>query len=489
MKRILFSIGKSQESVMLQEEGVLTEYYVEPKQSKKIVGNIYKGKVSNLLAGMQAAFVNVGLEKNAFLYVGDTMADETELSEPVNKPTQLKIKVGDDIMVQVVKDEIGGKGARATNHISIPGRLIVMMPTVDYLGISRKILDEEVRANLASIVNKLRTPGVGYIIRTAAASATKEEIEQDIKFLKKEWESIKKAYQKAQPKTCIFKEANLVHRTLRDVNISEVNEIVTNDKKLFETLKEYQEENRINKNTKVILDEVVDLAYKYNITEEIINLASKNVRMENGSYLVFDKTEALTVIDVNTGKYVGDSNLEETVYNTNLAAAREIAKQLRLRNIGGIVIVDFIDMNEDIHKAMLIEELRNELKKDRTKTTVMGMTGLGLVEITRKKSRNEIASIMTKTCPYCKGDGYIITPFYTCSKIKLEIRRRLDTDKAPMIFIKVNPEMLSYLKTEKFFSDLKNDVTDIYFEADETKHVEEYEISLEGNEKTAYKAF
>ncbi len=410
---LIIDIKEEETRVALLEDDDLAEIFIENASCERTLGNIYRGKVCSVLPGMQAAFVDIGLERNAFLYVGEVVAkkdyadDEDETAHDVKGYNIGELlKVGQELTVQVIKEPIGTKGARVTTHITLPGRQLVLLPNADYTGVSRRITDEEERSKLKAIAEKLKPAGMGLIVRTASEGMSEVDFTRDLEFLLKLWESIKLKEKSGQVPRCIHKDLCLVYRTVRDLFTSDIDRLLINDKAQYEKVLELVKMlspallNRVNYYFKEY--EIFDY---YQIEKKIERALSRKVWLKCGGYLIIDKTEALTVIDVNTGKYVGDSNLEETVLKTNIDAAKEIAKQIRLRDIGGIIIIDFIDMHRHENQQMILDTLKEALKRDRTKTTVVGMTGLGLIEMTRKKVRSELSTMMHTDCPQCGGTG------------------------------------------------------------------------------------
>ena len=334
--------------VALVEGGVLKEFYVEYTNSSTVTGNIYRGKVVNLLPGLQSAFVDFGAGKNGFLAVGETLAHKTIMTEAGVMPSSLKINTGDYVMVQATKEAIGQKGARLTTEVSLPGRYVVYMPTIDYVGISNKITDEETRERLSEILTKVKPSGGGLIARTVCQTAKKSEILAEVKRLGALWEKVKEKYDKSDEISLVYDDGDLVYRTVRDIFNDNIEAIICNNAdlcrriaenaaatqpKLFEKIKYYNKPG--------------DMLVDFNVLDQVESIIAPKVNLPSGGSLVFDYTEALTVIDVNTSRYVGSENREETVLNTNLEAAKEIARQIRLRNIGGIIIVDFIVFKGD----------------------------------------------------------------------------------------------------------------------------------------------
>lgn len=437
----------------------LVEYRIEKKNATVPIGSVFKGRVENVLGGMQAAFVNVGLSRNGYLSADDMLMDKSEIEGRVEIPSVLDLKVGDEIMVQAVKDPAGNKGVRLTSHISFAGRYVVYLPTFSFVGVSRKITDDKTRERLLKIAEKFRPKGRGIIIRTAGENAKKGEIKREIKYLKEQFEEIEENFVSAPPATCIYEEGNVGIRLLRDVYTEDVDKFVVSDKELFDKLMFYakRRDNALKSKLK-LFDKKVDMFRYYGLSESVDNMLSSSVALKNGAYIVIDKTEAMTVIDVNTGKFTGEDNLEDTVYKTNLLAAVEIARQLRLRNIAGIIVVDFIDMTDEKHKTELLRVLSDELMLDREKCQVIGMTPLGLVEITRKKRRRESVSALVKDCPYCQGTGHIQSNDYIVMRIRTELLN-VFANGYENAKIDLNVEIADYILAKKA---LKNDVEKIW---------------------------
>lgn len=412
-KEILMQVAKEETKVAVVEDGRLAEIYIERAPDQRQVGNIYKGVVKNVLPGMQATFIDIGMEKNAFLYVADALAYNIWHNEIVPPKDAVRpnirdiIKEGQEIVVQISKESVGNKGARVTTQITIPGRFLVLMPTVDYVGISRRILDEEERARLKAIADEIRIDSMGLIVRTVAEGASREELEQDIHNLVKLWERIKKKVQQVSGPAIIHKDLELAQRILRDVFSDDVQRLYVNDRTVMEKVIEFLEIMDVSLKNRVFLSDTTDLFEKYAIDHEIEQALKRKVWLKCGGYLVIDEMEALTAIDINTGKYVGSTDLADTVFKTNSEAAREIARQIRLRNIGGIIIIDFIDMQKNDHREEILRILETELKKDKMKVHILGITPLGLVELTRKKVRHSLSKVLEKTCPHCEGKGRI----------------------------------------------------------------------------------
>ncbi len=482
-KTIYISAVRGRRRVALTEGGELIEFHTEREAlGGKIVGNIYKGQVANVLSGMQAAFVNIGLIKNAFLYTGDdTLVEKEDVPQsPSDEPPRLKVKEGDEIMVQVVKDQFGTKGARVTMDISLPGRLVVLMPHAGYVGVSKKITDEAVRERLCATVTALKPEGAGFVVRTAAAQSTDAEIKADMDFLLESYRQICERFECSQPPATLHEEGDLVFRTIRDMFSEDVERVVVNDERVFGEVQSTVLKISPRRSDVVRLYEGTEEMFAhFNLMEQIEGLLERKVPLKNGAHLVIDKTEALTIIDINTGKYVGSSNLEETVYSTNLLAAMEIARQIRLRNIGGIIICDFIDMVSEEHRDEVLRVLSQHLQRDRIRTTLLGMTGLGLVEITRKKTHNEISSVLLQSCPYCQGDGAVHSAEFVCFKIRARLYSELTADGVLGAVLFVSPEIADYIQRSRYFSpDIERRWQDkrIYMVTRPGTHMESFEL-------------
>ncbi|WP_166238827.1 Rne/Rng family ribonuclease [Paenibacillus turpanensis] len=408
MKRIAVHYDNGTTSVALLEEGRLTEFYAERPDSKQLVGNIYKGKVVNILPGMQAAFIDIGLEKNAFLYVDDLLPAHLE-KQPKTKPDISElVTLEQELVVQLMKEPLGTKGARVTTHFALPGRWLVYMPEADYVGISRKIESETERVRLKKCGDAVRQPGEGLILRTVAEGESEEALHADISFLRDLWGQIVRKAEKEKPPSLLYRDLDLVPRLMRDVFSERIDEMVLDNRQQAEEARVFLRDmapelaDRIKTYT-----EKVPLFEQFGVTAELDRVLKRRLWLKSGGYLVLDQTEALTVIDVNTGKYTGSDNLDDTVLRTNLEAAEEAARLLRLKDIGGIIIIDFIDMRYEEHRQSVVERLEQKLKLDRTKAMVVGWTGLGLLEVTRKKVREHMDHLFFEPCRACSGTGKV----------------------------------------------------------------------------------
>ena len=421
MKTILITVVPEETRAAVVEDGQLMALEVERATHSHLVGNIYKGQVQNVLPGMQAAFVDIGTGKNAFMFIGDGLPADVRQTLP--RPQ--KIHIGQQLPVQIVKDASGSKGPRATTHITLPGRHVVLLPTASYIGMSRRIDDEGERARLHAIAEKICPEGMGIIVRTVAAGASEEALAEDVQYLAKLWHSLMARFNiKSKGASLLYRDADLIIRIVRDTLTEDVGEMLIDDKAVYRRVCDFVHLLSPELVERIRLYEDREPLFKHYGLEEVLEtVGSREVELQSGGFLVIDKTEALTVIDVNTGKYTGSSNLAETVYRTNLEAAQEIMRQLRLRDIGGIIIVDFIDMETEEQKEKLLALLRELAKADRTKTNIVDITSLGLVEITRKKSRQNLDSIIYSECPVCHGRGRVESPETVSIRIAGDIRR------------------------------------------------------------------
>ena len=449
LKEILVNVREDETRVAVLEDKVVVEIYIERSLNQRLVGNIYKGKVENVLPGMQAAFVDIGLEKNAFLFVEDALSPKTagddEASTNSNTNISDVLKEGQEILVQIAKEPIGTKGARVTTHVTLPGRYLVLMPTVDYVGISRRIADEKERDRLREAADRVRPSGMGLIVRTITEGLVEEELAQDVSLLTKLWKKVQnRAYHGPVP-NLIHRDLELVQRILRDLFTEDIDNLIIDSRYEYEKVIEFMELTSPELNNRVNFYEQDNLFVKYGVEDEIEKVLKPRVWLKCGGYIVIDQTEALTVIDVNTGKYVGSTNLADTVLKTNLEAAVEIARQLRLRNIGGIIIIDFIDMPNPGHQTQVLGILEEEIKRDKIKTNILGLTQLGLVEMTRKKVRQGLGNVLLKACPYCEGKGRVLSEETIGIRVMNEIFKLAQHTAAEAILVEVHPSVASLL--------------------------------------------
>jgi len=448
--------------VALLEDKVLAEIYIERTKDRGIVGNIYKGKVVKVLPGMQAAFVDVGLEKAAFLYVSDVYGrvedyeeigfQGEEIPTVVNPtlPIEELLSEGQEILVQVSKEPLGTKGTRITSHISLPGRYLVFMPTVDHVGISRRIKDEKERRRLRETVLGMKPPASGFIVRTASEGAAPEEIRNDMDFLLRLWANVQKKRENSSAPSLIHSDLTMVLRVIRDILSSQVNRIIIDSKEEHDNIISFITSYMPKEKYEITLyDKKEPIFDAYGIEMEIDKILGRKVWLKSGGYIVIDMSEALVAIDVNTGRYVGKRNLDDTILKTNLEAAKEIAYQLRLRNIGGIIIIDFIDMEREGDREKVYQALEEAIKKDRQKTNIFKISELGLVEMTRKRTRENMTRTLGETCPYCEGSGLIKSKTTVCYDIFRQIERSASELGGHNIVVEVNPEIAGLLYEEE----------------------------------------
>jgi ribonuclease G len=425
MELILINFTPQETRVALLEQGVVQELHVERSVSRGLVGNVYLGKVVRVLPGMQSAFIDVGLERTAFLHVADIWGERAGGNEA--RPIEKILHEGQSLMVQVLKDPIGTKGARLTTQVSIAGRLLVHLPQDTHIGISQRIEDEtereKLRARIVGLLQGDQSSG-GYIVRTVAEDAHDDELAVDVSYLKRIWKEIQSRSRTAQAPTLLHQDLNLAQRVLRDLVNRETQEIMVDSRETFAMLSNFATE---------YVPQVADRLTHYSgerplfelhgVEEEIQRALARRVDLKSGGYLIFDQTEAMTTIDVNTGGFVGQRSFDDTIFKTNLEASQTIGRQLRLRNLGGIIIVDFIDMESEEHKTAVLAEFNRILARDHTRVSVNGFTQLGLVEMTRKRTRESLAHVLCEPCPLCSGRGEVKTARTVCYEIMRELLR------------------------------------------------------------------
>jgi len=420
---ILINVTPQETRVAIIEHGITQELHIERTSSRGIVGNIYNGRVSRVLPGMQSAFIDIGLERAAFLHVADIHESSQNDHQ---KPIEQLLSEGSNILVQVVKDAIGVKGARLSTQISLAGRLLVYLPQESYIGVSQRIEDNSERESLRQKLQNILPPDStgGYIIRTMAETAEEPELQADIIYLHKLWQDIQKKSLTISSPSLLYQDLDLSLRVLRDFVNADTYRVRVDSRETFQKLTTFSHEYMMSDLEKISHytgeRPLFDL---YGVEQEIEKSLARRVDLKSGGYVIIDQTEALTTMDVNTGGFVGVRNFDDTIFKTNLEAAQVIARQLRLRNLGGIIIIDFIDMDREEHRAAVLAEFNKALQKDRTKMTVNGFTALGLVEMTRKRTRESLAQILCETCPTCQGRGEIRTAQTICYEILRELLR------------------------------------------------------------------
>ncbi|MBB3104701.1 ribonuclease G [Azomonas macrocytogenes] len=482
-EEILINITPMESRVAVVENGVLQEVYVERPQRRGIVGNIYKGKVVRVLPGMQAAFVDIGLDRAAFIHAAEISTREGNAVESISA----LVHEGQSLIVQVTKDPIAKKGARLTTQLSIPSRYLVYMPGSSHVGISLKIEEERERERLKQIVVEcMRAEGIenagGFILRTAAEGARREEILIDIRYLRRLWEQMAEQMKTAVAPSVIYQDLTLALRTLRDLVTPRIEKIRIDSRETFQ---------RVNQFVAELMPELADrlehypgerpIFDLYGVEGEIQKALERKVVLKSGGYLIIDPAEAMTTIDVNTGAFVGHRTLEETIFKTNLEAAMTIARQLRLRNIGGIIIIDFIDMEDEEHRRQVLRTLEKQLERDHAKTNIIGITELGLVQMTRKRTRESLEQVLCEPCASCQGRGKLKTPETVCYEIFREILREARAYQAEGYRVLANQKVIDRLLDEESgnVADLESFIgRSIRFQVEINYSQEQYDVVL-----------
>lgn len=523
-KELVINQTHSESRVALIENGDIIDFLIDRgshTSTKPSVGNIYQGKILRVLPGMQSAFVDIGYERAAFLYVDDayiptleeqrsmakrladkekedaqknvvgqtipdefsTYSDSVDLRYRSDVQIQDFLKEGDEILVQVAKEPISTKGPRVTRHITLAGRHIVYMPLIEHIGVSRRIESEEERDRLKGILETIRPEGRGIIARTVAEGQSYKVLKSDYNLLVKIWKDACKQEEKIKAPAIIYNDLNFIQRSLRDITDEDVNKIIVDSKSNLKQVEKFVNRYLPSMKGKVELyDKEQPIFEYYNIDVEIERALSNKVYLRSGGSLNIDQTEALVSIDVNTGKFVGKRTLEETILKTNLEAVREICYQLRVRNCGGIIIIDFIDMEREEHREQVYSALLEALKKDRAKTNVLPISGLGLVEMTRKRTRDTLTRIMCEPCAYCEGTGRVKSVSTVCYEILREVTKSMKKAKSPKVSVFAHPEVSAQLTSEDFevIEHLEETLgKQLLIRADNSYHIEQYEIFIQ----------
>ncbi|NCN40118.1 Rne/Rng family ribonuclease [bacterium] len=493
--QILISQSFRETRVARIENDKLVEFFVERRKEQNLVGNIYKGRVNRVLPGMQAAFVEIGLPKAGFLYAGnvqdnsrETIAHD-ELEEPSENHRQVEprkiselVHEGESLLVQVLKEPMGTKGARLTGHISIPGRFLVYLPHSQHLGVSRRIEEESERARLKGIVDKHRPKQGGFIIRTVAEGARDKHIKDDMDYLVRSWGSIKKAADKIKKPGVAYSDLDLASKIIRDRVGDDVERIVVDDLELYKKITKFVQTflPRFKKRIE-IHDKDKALFDLYGIETEIARALERKVWLKSGGYIIIDETEALTTIDVNSGRFVGNRHLEDTILQTNLEAVKETAYQIRLRNLGGIIVLDFIDMQKQQNRERVHEMLIEELEKDPVKSNVLPISDLGLIEMTRKRTQESLRKKLMSSCTYCNGKGSVKSNETLAAQLIRACLKEADMDghQSPILIVYCNPHLAEYFAEEdreavEYIE--KQSKAELVIKADPNLHLEDYEI-------------
>ena len=516
-KELVVNVTGDETRVALVENGNIVELFIERGDDSNITGNIYKGRVQRVLPGMQAAFIDIGLKQAAFLHVNDVFEEDystleqrieediehnhEEIQNDIKEDIKQDIKnytIGEtdekrecriedliveeqEILVQVAKSPLGNKGARVTSHISLPGRFMVLMPMVDHIGVSRRIKDETERARLKNIIISIRTTMFGYILRTASEGVLEEKLSKEIALLSGTWEKIQQKAKTASVPSILHRDLNVTFKAVRDLLINDADKLIIDSKIGYEKITDFLENIMPDLHVSVeYYNKIEPIFETYNLEGDIVRAMRKKVWLKSGGYVIIEHTEALVAIDVNTGRFVGHHNFEETVLKTNLEAVKEIAYQIRLRNLGGIIIIDFIDMVKSANREKVCSLLKEQLKKDKSKTSVLAMSELGLIQMTRKRVRKALSRMLCEPCFYCRGDGILMSR----KSIGLKICRELQQESRNIIgnsfVVKVNPEIAELLHGAEnhLITDIEKRINgQVFIYPNSNFHLEEYDIT------------
>ena len=514
---LIINANSYETRVALVENGQIAELYVERNSDRGIGSNIYKGRVVRVLPGMQAAFVDIDLDKAAFLYVSDVhhpmeeldqlflascdveneQEEQEELEEEVSEeikevlefhpehievPIEDRLQEGQEILVQVAKEPIGHKGARITTHITLPGRHLVLMPMMDHVGVSRRIENEKERKRLRELMCAIQPPHCGFIVRTAAEGAESEKLQAEMEFLLKLWQNIQRRSEHAPVPSLVYQELDITLRAVRDLFTKEVDRLIIDSESEYRKVLSFIETFAPSLQNAVELYEGDEPVFDaYGIEMEIQRALSKKIWLKSGGYIVIEMTEALTAIDINTGRYVGKRNLEETILKTNLEAVKEIACQLRLRNIGGIIIIDFIDMEKEGNREKVFNALKDAMRKDKSKTNILRMSDLGLIEMTRKRTKESIGRVLCEPCFYCDGEGYLKSKQTVCYEILRELEREIRELFGQNIMILAHPEVAARFCDEEriYLEEVEERLhARILVKGEPSFHLEQHEIAV-----------
>ncbi len=505
--KLIINAAPWETRIALLENDQVVEFHVERKAERGYVGNIYKGRVVRVLPGMQAAFVDIGLERTAFLYVTDVydhlsefeiMLGRTEYEETRNTPhcqpedehplhyTLPPFRIedllyeGQEILLQVAKEPLGSKGARVTSHISLPGRHLVLMPTMNHIGVSRRIEDETERHRLKETIEELRPNGLGFIARTASEGLSSEDLKEEMDFLLKLWDKIQKKASTLPVPSLVYEDLDITLRAVRDLFTGDVKRLIVDSKEAYERILDFVDTFAHHLKPRVeIYDQPMPIFDAYGIEVEMARAIGKKVWLKSGGYIIIEGTEALTAIDVNTGRFVGKRHLEDTILKTNLEAAKEIAYQLRLRNIGGLIIIDFIDMDSPASRDAVFNTLKEAISKDKCKTNILRMSELGLIQMTRKRNRDGLCSLLCEPCFYCDGAGELKSKRTLCYEIFRKIQREASHAGCSTIQVMVHPRIGEMLlnEEEKHIEMLENSLEcQIIIVSKPELHLEQYQV-------------
>ncbi len=467
-KEIYINESMGETRIAILENTQLVEVYIEKQEKQRMVGNIYKGKVENVLPGMQAAFVDIGFDINAFLpfseiensdYLVDIDEDEKGNSSRNHRKNRDNISVdlhtGQDIYVQIIKEPFAGKGPRVTTEVALPGRLLVLVPNTNYIGISKKVWDKYERRRLKKIISSIKHKGFGVIVRTVAEGTSEDLLKNDYDQLKSSWDRLQGKAEKTQAPTIVYEDLETASSVIRDLLTSDVEKIVIDSKKLFRKTSRYLEDVSSDMVNRLDFYRLKTPLFEgMGIEDELVKLMRPKVWMKSGAYLIIEKTEAMVVVDVNSGRFIGKKQHEDNSLKINLEAAREVARQLRLRDLSGLIVIDFIDMREEANRRKVYYEIRKELKKDRAKVAVSPISDFGLLEMTRQRIRLSLIDSMTENCPTCYGSGRIISKETLITRIDHWLRRYKSKHKDLRLKLQLHPENADFIKDKKILRGL-----------------------------------
>lgn len=458
---ILINVTFSETRVALSENGAISEIYIERKSHPRIVGNIYKGRVGKIVPGMQAAFVDIGLDKSGFISVEDVTEEpfwaflggeegEEEYHKPKAQPSLIQdmLREGQEVLVQVIKEPSGGKGPKLSSNVAIPGKYLVLLGTADIVGISRRIVSKEERSRLSALVNKAKPPGIGFIVRTASEDAPEGEILSELRYLTGTWDEIKRRSDGKSAPVLLYEEPSLYIRAIRDLATGDLKKIIVDSKEVYREIIAYLKSRYIGTDVAVELHEdPTPLFTRYGVEEEINRIYEKKVWLKSGGYLIIDLAEALTVIDVNTGRYLKGTTQDETIYNINVEAAIEIARQIRLRNLVGIIVIDFIDMKDQNKRKEVFRVFTEALERDKARSVILEMSPFGVVQMTRQRVRENLLSMISEPCEVCGGTGYVKSLESTVYEMLRLIKYNVQRGPITKITVKGDEKLISLLET------------------------------------------
>lgn len=450
-KEIIANVEPFETRVAVLDDGKLINLFIE--RGEPLAGNIYKGRVANVLPGMEAAFVDIGLERNAFLHVGDIRSQRLageEVEESFGRGAIAeRLRAGQEILVQVTKEPMGSKGARVTTYVALPAYYLVLMPTVNYVGVSRRIENEQERRRLRQLADRVRPKGMGVIVRTAAEGATEKELADDIQFLLQIWNRVEERSRASKAPALVYQDLRLIRRVVRDQFTDEVTQFLIDSPEEFRRVQDLLNSFASKLKSRVQLYREAEPIFEHTgVEKEIEKALHRKIWLKSGGYIVIDRTEALTVIDVNTGKFVGKTDLATTIFRTNMEAVGEIVRQITLRDIGGIILADFIDMENEGHRKQVLAALHEAARRDRSKFHIIDLTQLGLVEITRKRVHQDLEEVMRMPCPYCEGRGRVLSVETMGLRVRREIRRALANAREAAVLVDVHPDVVAFLSRE-----------------------------------------